>query len=331
MNFKKLIYSVSPKILARVVSLVLALVVALLCIRIGYFVDGDESEVKPNVQNGQENSEATENTEENETNKPTNEAFNRENAANIGSVVASRGAVVCSLTDRLLLADKFSDTPISSGDAVVFAVSLMTVKAANEGKISLTDEAVCPASAAQSSGYSVSAHILPIGRRMQIIDILKCMLFQGGTSFAITLAVHISGSVEKFTIEMNEYLSTLGLSCEFSDPCGDKETMISPHDFAVLMKHFCNESVLKEIFKSNTPVSISVGQGVDLLVKNDFFTTVCTPYQAKNDGISGGKICKNGVGVVLFNKSDKDYLVIVMGSIEPFSDILMLYSAYVLV
>ena len=327
MNFKKMIYSVSPKLLARVVSLLLALVVALLCIRIGYTSDGETEEEAPDGENSQENTENTENSEKKET---VNTVFNRENTGKIGSVVASGGAIVCSLTDNLLIAEKNADTPVSSGNAVAFAVALMTVKAANEGKISLTDEAVCPASAAKSAGYSASAHILPIGRRMQIVDILKCMLFQNGTSYAITLAVHLSGSVESFTAEMNEYLALLGVLNKFPDASGDIDAKISPHDIAVIVKCFFAEPILKEIIKSSAPITVSVGQSVDLVVKNDFFTTSCTPHQAASDGIVGGKISKYGVGTVIFNRDGKDYLVIVMNSVEPFSDALMLYSAYVL-
>lgn len=318
-NFKKMIYSVPPKVSARIIALILAIITASLCLRIGYSISGDDEQ---NV----DNSNQTENMQVVEDNT----TFSREGALSIGSVIGAGGATVCSLSESKIIAQKTLDSPIIIGDAVVLITALLTSKAISDGRISLNDEAVCPASAAKSPSYGVSSQILPIGRRMQINDILKCMLFQSGSAFAITLAVHISGSEQAFADEMNLYLASLGITGTVSDCCGDTESILTPYQLSLVIKNFYADPLLCTIINSNEPITVMHGSGVETVIKNDFFVSVCTPAQAQNDGIRGGRIGKNGFGFVIFMKEEKEYLVTVMQSANAFSDILMLYSAYVL-
>ena len=330
MNIKKLLYFAPPKITARVIALVLALILALASARIAHGLinneDGTESEI-PSV-NGQVNVE-----KENEEEKKKTELI-CDGALTVGTVINGRGAILCDFSESTVIAQKGINEILPLGDATAFMVALTVSKAIGDSRVSLTDEAVCPASAAKLPSYSLSSQILPIGKRMQIADILRCMLYQSGASFAYTLAIHISGSEENFVTEMNAYASALGLDCRFLGCTGDSNGTVSPYDLAVIVKHFFADNLLRDMICSEDMVTVGYGQSqsVQLVVKNEFFQSYCTPSQAKNDGILGGKVGESDYSrwaCVFFSRNEKVYFALVLDSKDAFSDALMLYSAYV--
>lgn len=324
-----------PRISARVIAALLALAIAFIGMRIFSLLDGEELE-SPTLdgENGEQVSkEETGDNFETESKKQ----FDTSNAANAGTVINAKNAVLCCFEDGNIIAQKEPTGAVPLKDATVFMVALTVSKAVSDGRISLADEAVCPASAAKSPGYSLSSQVLPIGKRMRIEDILKCMLYQSGTSYAYTLAVHISGSVEAFTKEMSEYATTLGvLEADFKSCVGDDDgTTLNMYDFAVIMKSFFNDKYLSEVLCSDSAVTVDYSQNssIRLVVKNDFFESFCTEGVSKSDGVIGGKVCKEGYlkwACVLFQRNGKTYLSVAFESEKPFSDALMLYSAYVL-
>ena len=172
---------------------------------------------------------------------------------------------------------------------------------------------------------------------MKISDILKCMMYQRGSSYAYTLAVHISGSEEEFVKEMNSLCTELGLKgTEFKSVCGGDidSGYTTAYDIAVIMKVFLEDVRLREIFLSREPVSIDRGysESVCLVVKNDFFEKYCTESQSQSDGLIGGKsgcIGYSGWAVAVFERNEKEYISVVTESGTAFSDTLIMYSAFI--
>ena len=334
MNFSKILGSISPRVSARILSFVLAIFISFASIKVyGTFIK-DIPEEEDNGDDLEEQLQSEHEAEKQEERKD----FNTDTAFAVGTVVNGTGAILCNLTDGTAIAEKNAFGKTAVKDAASFMVALVVSKAVTEGRIALTDEAVCPASAAKCRYYELSEDIMPIGKRMRIADIVKCMLYQNGSAYAYTLAVHISGSEEAFVEEMNGYAKELGLrETFFADSYGDeaKGSSVSPYDLAVIVKYFLSDPMLKSMFCSDDMITVGYGQSgsITLAVKNDFFLSYCTESQAKADGIIGGKvsgITHSGWACVLFNKEGKEYLSLVLESKEPFVDCLMLYTAYVL-
>ncbi len=329
MSIKNLLQNTPPRVLARAVSLFVALALALTGARIAYLVDVKNP---PSYAQGEQN---TETGKESDENGEEAEVFSSENAQKVGSVIGAKSGALCSLTDSLVLAEKEMHGAVSIKDATVFMTALTAARAVSEGRVMLSDEAVCPASAAKKPNYNLSSQVLPIGKKMTLEKILKCMLYQSGSSYAYTLAVHISGSEEAFVSEMNEYASALGVkNTSFNSCTGDESDSgtVSAYDLAVIMKAFLSDTLLGGIFCSNEMITVSGTQStsVKLVVENDFFASYCTESQAKNDGILGGKV---GISYftwscVLFKNGGKSYISVVLDSNDAFTDALMLYSAY---
>ncbi len=332
LDIKNLLYSAPPRITARIIAVVLALILAFASAKIMLTI---EREAPSDTTEGEKPSESTEpviGEDESENQLIT------EGAASIGTVIGARSAIFLDLDSGKVIAQKDMDASVQMKDAAVFMVALTVSKAIKEGRVALSDIAVCPASAAASPSYSLSSHILSIGKKMQLENILKCMFYQSGSSYAYTLAVHTSGSAEAFTDEMNSYAKELGITdTVFNDCTGELSgnSTVSAYDFAVIMKYFLSDTHLRDVFCSNDIVTLGygAGSGVELIVRNEFFESYCTESQAKSDGIIGGKISKLDYlnwGCTVFNKDGKSYVCAVFDSTEVYTDMLMLYCAYAL-
>ena len=327
--------TVSPKVGSKIVSAVIALLLTFGGFK-GYDVisavklpDGktDGGSAEPG---GAETAVTPEKNEE-------EKIFSEEGAKDVSGEVNAESALFCDITNMKIIAQKEKEKVISCGELSVFATALLVSRAIDSGKVNETDYAVCPASAQRKANYQLSSSILPVGKKMMIKDILRCMIYQRGSSFAYTLAVHISGSEESFVSELNALAAELKMSgTAFSGVCGEADTVgkTTALDTAILLKAFMSDTRLKSIFCSNDPLAIKNSETVSsvyLTVTNDFFVSNCTEGQANADGISGGKVGNIGSGkwsAVLFSKGGCEYVVIAVNSPSPYSETLKLYAAH---
>lgn len=336
MDIKGLIFSVQPKVTARIIAALVAVAFVIAGIKIAYAIKDNEGEEElPADDSGNVPTDSKEKGEE--TEKPQYE-LDFETASSVGSVINGRSAALVDIGNSKIIAEKNLLASVPLRDASVFMTALTVSKAISEGRVTLGEEAVCPASAARSPNYSLSEQVLSIGKRMKVGEILRCMLYQSGSSYAYTLAVHISGSEEGFVKEMNDYASQLSLSSTLFVNCtGDDDSRgtVSAYDFAIILKRVFEDPLLKEILCGNDMLSVTHGQSgsVELVVKNDFFEKYCTESQAKNDGITGGKVSSVNYyewAAVYFSSGEKEYIALILESKAAFTDALMLYSAYAL-
>lgn len=333
MDIKKYLYYLPPKVTSRVVAFTLALILSLVALRIASTVD-EPTEDLPQTEDTQPNEE----NNGNDVPEAENDTIKTDAAVPIAGIISASEAVLFDFTQSSVLAEKNMYDQINIGDLSIFMTAIITSKAINDGVINLDDYAVCPASAAKLDGYSLSSEVLPIGKRMKVGDILKCMIYQRGSAYVYTLAVHIGKSEEAFVDKMNEYAVSIGLKNTVftASTSNDLHTATTtPYDLAIVLKCFFSDPILKEIFCSFEPINISDlnTSSIQLVVKNEFFEFYCTEAQARADGILGGKVsCVNGSGwsVVVFGQDNIDFVSLIIGSRSPFSDALMVYSAYAL-
>lgn len=348
MNLRAIFSVFPPRFASKVVSAIIALCISLGGVKcfsllkgggdgtpqndnenISADTGGDNSEDKL-----QTNGEGSSVTKPQTTVKP--QLFDTQKAEQISTLVTADGAIMCELGAKNVIAVKELKKQFGSGDISVFMTALIASEKLSKGSITETEEAVCPAGAARKANYSLSSDVLSVGRRMNIRELLTCMLYQRGSSFAYTLAVHISGSEESFVNEMNAKAKEYGMTdTVFTNVCGadDKEAVTTSYDTLILLNKFLEDTRLRKIFCSDEKITVgmSAQSSVYLTVSNDFFETHCTPWQAKVDGIIGGKTGAIGYlqwAIVLFSDGEKEYAVAVLGSLSPFSDALKIYAEY---
>ena len=326
----------TPRICSRIISAIIALTVTFAGFK-GY----ELIKIKKNTEGGTDakgegGGETVEVGTAPEENKGNSEkVFSEENAVTVSGEINAEAVIICNMSGLQIIAEKEKKKVISCGELAVFATALLTSRAIDSGRISETEYAVCPANAQKKPNYSASSGVFSVGEKMTVKDILRCMLYQRGSSYAYTLAVHISGSEESFVSELNTLSAELKMTeTAFTNVCGldDGVAKTTAYDMAILMKHFLSDGRLKGLFSSMERLTVGEGFGsVYLTVANDFFVSSCTESQAKADGILGGKIgihVSGGWSAVLFSRGESEYLVITLGSPSPYSETLKLCASY---
>ncbi len=333
MNFEGMSGLFAPKISSKIISALIAL-----CLVSGGVKGFEFINEKPSDKTDDGTvTDGTLQTEGDVTEEKKENFFSSDGAVTVSEEVSAGAVLVCDMNKLNIIAQKEKEKVINCGDASVFATALIVSRAIDSGKISETDYAVCPASAQKKPNYSLSSEVLSAGKKMMIKDILRCMIYQKGSSFAYTLAVHVSGSEESFVSEMNNLAGELKLTnTAFTNVCGsdDGVAKTTACDLAVLVRYFLNDERLKEMFSSSEKLTVQNSNNqssVYLTVANDFFVTCCTESQAKVDGIEGGKTGFSGDekwSVILFSKEGTEYLIITLGSNSPLSETLKLFTLY---
>ena len=332
MFFEGFFDTVSPRISSKIISGLLALVITLGGMK-GYDVIAAKKLATGDVQENGENIPAAGTPEQGST--EGEKVFTDTDAAVLSGETLAESVLLYDVGKVHIIAKKEEIKVISCGDMSVLASAVLVSRAIDSGRVSESEYAVCPASAQKRPNYLPSSSILSVGKKMTVKDILKCMIYQKGSSFAYTLAVHISGSEEAFVSELNALAAELKLSgTAFTNVCGEDDGIAktTAYDIGVLMKHFLADARLKAIFCSNEKLTVGAGEtggSVYLTVANDFFVSSCTEGQAKADGIVGGKVGTLGEkkwSIVLFSKGEGEYLSVTLGCVSPYSEALKIYA-----
>ena len=334
MKTKKDKYFFSPFLTSKIISFVLALFITVASLKcFSVIIDGlIDNRVDENNECGSETADVGEKEEIKQGG-----IFSDKNSVSVNTAFSADGLIMCDLNEMRIVAEKSKDNKISIGDLTTIASALLISTYIEEGKLSEDEIIVCPASAARRANYAASSGVYSVGMRLKAKELIRCMIYQSGSSYAYALSVHILGSEENFVVKLNEMGKELGLkNTVFTNVCGEDDgvAVTTPLDVAVIFKYFLDNKMLSEIFSSSEPVKIKkydTSSSVYLTVYNDFYENVCTESQAKDDGVTGGKGGKCGYSkwaVVTFENMGKKYMVIALGSPSPYSDILRLYAAY---
>ena len=102
-----------------------------------------------------------------------------------------------------------------------------------------------------------SSIYLQINQEITIKDLLYGLLLRSGNDAAITLAISVSGSVDKFVDLMNEKANDLNLTnTYFSNPHGlekqDNGNISSAYDMAMIYSYCMQNEIFKSIVSSKT-------------------------------------------------------------------------------
>ncbi len=335
MNIKKKLLELPPKITSRVISAMIALFVTVAVFKCASLISGGK---KADL-NRPSDTSAPENTDDKETSidpEKTDDIINIDNVLSITYGVVGESGVLYNIDKNEIVSEKNMGFRLSCGDISDITVAIIIADMIERGELCETDTVVCPAMAAKRPNYALSSEVYSVGERLDVITLLKCLLYQRGSSYAYALAVHSLGSEDAFVAEMNRAVSEIGASSTlFTNVCGhdDGEAKTTAYDTAVILKAFFERDILRGIFESNEPVVIrknGYNSSVYLTVTNDFFELNCTENQAREDGIIGGRSGSSGYRgwcIILFDDGAYRYLSIILSSASAFSDSMLIYTS----
>ncbi|MBB6445189.1 D-alanyl-D-alanine carboxypeptidase family protein [Bacillus benzoevorans] len=203
-------------------------------------------------------------------------------AAEINKVpeIVSEAAILMDTQSGAVLYQKNADVKMVPASLTKIATAIYAIEKGN-----LNDMVTVSKEATDVEGTRV---YLVEGETVTLKHLLQGMLVNSGNDAAAAIAIHLDGSVESFSQQLNKYLhETIGVSStHFTNPHGlyEENHYTTAHDLAVITNYAMKNPIFKEIF--GTKELAWDGQEWDttlvthhLLLKGDY------PYE----GITGGK------------------------------------------
>ena len=154
----------------------------------------------------------------------------------------SKAECVVEVSSRRILFERNSDVnlPMASTTKVLTAIIILE-------DCDLDEEVTVPKQAAGTEGSSV---YLKAGEVLTVRDLLYGLMLRSGNDCAVTLALHHSGSIERFAQVMNERAVSYGAEDSyFVNPHGlpDKRHRTTARDLALVSAHAMENEMFREI------------------------------------------------------------------------------------
>ncbi len=140
--------------------------------------------------------------------------------------------------------------------AMASTTKIMTALVATQ-RLSPDETVVIPKEAVGTEGSSA---YLTEGEELTVKELLYAILLRSANDASVSLALHVSGSIESFALLMNEKADALGLKdTNFTNPHGlpDEEHFTSAHDLAIIAAEALKNPLISEICATQKAVITS--------------------------------------------------------------------------
>lgn len=158
--------------------------------------------------------------------------------------INSDAAIVLEGNTGKVLYEKNADTSLYPASLTKIATAIYAIE---EGD--LDDKVTVSERAYLTGGSSV---YLEEGDRVKLDQLIKGFLFNSGNDAGVAIAEHLSGSVEQFTVDLNEYLKErTGIqSTEFTNPHGlfDSDHTTTARDLAKITQYAMKNDKFNQIY-----------------------------------------------------------------------------------
>jgi len=156
--------------------------------------------------------------------------------------ISAEGAVLIEYETGKILYSKNADKPMYPASTTKVLTALLALEHLDLNKVITVPEDMGPAEGS-------AMYLLP-GERFTVRNLLDALMVKSANDAAVLLAKEISGSVESFSVLMNERAKELGAkNSNFKNPNGlpDSEHVVSPHDMALITKEAMKNNVFREL------------------------------------------------------------------------------------
>jgi len=228
-------------------------------------------------------------------------------------------AAIATAAEHAILMDGDSGQVLWAKDALVpmppaSMSKLMTLELVfqrlKDGRLKLADE--LPISERAWRERAGSECFVPIGERMSVETLIRCVIVASGNDSCIALAEGIGGTVEGFVAMMNKRAKEIGLSqSHFVNPDGLPEPpgqLMSAMDLAVLSRHLIRDYPQYYHYFSEREIEISN-------IKQQNRNLVLDKFPGA-DGLKTGHTDAAGYGVTASAKRDGVRMILVLGGLR---------------
>lgn len=155
--------------------------------------------------------------------------------------------IAMELTTESVIEEKNADLRLPMASTTKIMTAIIIIEDCNlEEVIEVADEAV---------GAEGSSIYLKKGEKISVKDLLYGLMLRSGNDSAAALAIHHSGSIDKFAVAMNKKAIELGLeNTNFTNPSGlpDDEHYTTARELCKIACYAMRNKVFKEIVSAKT-------------------------------------------------------------------------------
>jgi len=219
----------------------------------------------------------------------------------INTEISSEKAILLHKDTGLVLYSKNADEKSGMASTTKIMTAIIILENMNlDEKIIITKESV---------GIEGSSLYLAEGEVFTVESLLYGLLLQSGNDVACALAVAHSGSIDKFSEEMNAKAKKIGMTnTNFSNPHGlsDEYHYSTARDMGILSIYAMNNEIFKEIVSTkkytvkplnNDNIRYCVNHN-KLLFNSDFITGIKTGYTKKDGRCLVTSATKEGIELI---------------------------------
>lgn len=236
--------------------------------------------------------------------------------AALAATVLTNASAIASGTEAALLIEADTGKVLHAENATIpwhpasltkLMTTYITLQAVKNNRITL--DALFTVSPRAASQAPSKMGFKP-GSQLTVDNALKMLMVKSANDMAVVLAEGVSGSVEKFSEEMNSTSRRLGMTqSNWVNPNGlpDDEQISSARDLAILGRALLNDFPEYDLYW-NIP-AIQIGKRV---MRN--YNTLIGRYEGA-DGMKTGFICASGYNLVASaTRNGKRLIAVVLGS-----------------
>ena len=211
------------------------------------------------------------------------------------SFASAQAEIAIELSTGTVLSERnaYARLPMASTTTILTAIIIIEDCNLDE-EITVPDEAV---------GVEGSSIYLEREEKIDIRDLLYGLMLRSGNDSAVALAIHHSGSIEKFATVMNERAKKMGAeNSNFKNPSGlpDDEHYTTAYDLCTIACYAMKNEVFKEIVstKNYTGKYKSFVNKNKILYKYEYANGVKTGYTLKAGRCLVSSAEQNGMNIV---------------------------------
>lgn len=230
-----------------------------------------------------------------------------------GVNISAKSAVVIDAYTKRVLYEKDAYTKRGMASTTKIMTGLLAIE-----NLNFSDVVTVSNFAASTEGSSIW---LSPGEHISVEDLLYGLLLSSGNDAATALAEHASGSVEAFTLLMNQKAASLGaVNTNFTNPHGlpDNNHYTTAYDLALISANAMENTVFSEIVKTKTKAISWEGSEWNRSLTNHNKLLKLYEYST---GIKTGYTKKDGRCLVSCSEKDnRKFIIVTLSAPDDWND-----------
>jgi len=228
----------------------------------------------------------------------------------------SKSCILIELSSGNIAYEKDANSILYPASTTKLLTAIITLEKCNlTDTVTITPQMISNIPAGYTTAY------LKVGEVLTIEQLLNVLLIPSANDAGYALAIHISGSIENFSVLMNEKAKSLGCTnSNFTNPCGihnNNHYSTSKDISLIALTALKNPKITEICSKTNYTLQTNLNN-INFETTNTLLKTNSNSYYEYCNGLKTGFTSPAGSCIVATAKKDNmEFMTVVLGAPEP--------------